>query len=60
MLLFAPLVFIGVGYYKGEDPLATVKEMVATSSSTDKDDAIDYKSEIKRLEKELEDCRNSK
>ena len=56
MIFFAPIVFIGVSYYQGEDGIEKIKSMINVGSDNDTVEMriSKKKVEIKNLEAQLE------
>lgn len=45
MLFFAPLAYIGISYYQGEDGLQNVKDIVTNLSSSEKATEVEVKAD---------------
>ncbi|PSR11150.1 MAG: hypothetical protein DA408_18405 [Bacteroidetes bacterium] len=55
LIIFLPLAYFGAAYYRGEDPIATIKDLVGGQSTTgpaSNKDTYDPQEEINRLKKE--------
>lgn len=76
LLIMAPLAFLGASYIQGEDPLASLRNMISTEDKSERVIESDsdlqqevkrlerslkfYKSEVEKLEKDLKACQTAK